>query len=186
MAIQNLLFKGWFNDRTNSRLSAMFNSVRRFSINASGVDVNGTLGVSGTATFSGDTAFSGAMTGARLNALITTDATIDVTAAQSGRTFIASKTSATQTFDLPAATNAGAVYTFKCGHADGEILIDPDGTDDIQCKATNSAGANVVNTDGTGLKNTAASNLLGDYLTIVADGSGKWYTVAQSGIWASQ
>lgn len=177
---------GWFKDVANSRLSALYEGVRRFSINSSGVDVNGTLGVSGTATFAGATAFVGAMTGARLSASVTTAATIDVTAAQSGLTFIASRTSSTQVFSLPAATATGAVYTFKCGHADGEILIDPDGTDDIQCKATNSAGANIVNTDGTGLKNTAASNILGDYLTLVADGAGKWHTVAQSGIWASQ
>lgn len=115
-----------------------------------------------------------------------TEATPTLTAAESGKVCVATKASATQTFTLPAATVAGAEFTFACGHADGEILIDPAGTDVIGAKAANDAGADITPAGGTGIKNTAATNVIGDYITLVADGVSKWYTVAQSGIWASQ
>lgn len=111
---------------------------------------------------------------------------VTLTQADAGKTVLATKSSATQTFTLPAATVSGVRFTFCCGDAGGEILIDPAGTDDISCKATNDAGSAINNTDGSGLKNTAATNVIGDYLTLISDGVGKWYTVAQSGIWASQ
>lgn len=105
---------------------------------------------------------------------------------ESGKTVIATAASGTQTFVLPAATVAGCEFTFICGHASGEILVDPAGTDDMLIKATNDAGASILNTDGTGIKNTAATNIIGDYITLVADGVGRWYCKAQSGIWGSQ
>ena len=129
---------------------------------------------------------TGGVQGLRVAPIITSEDTRTLKVEESGAMIIATKSSTTQVFTLPAASNGGVNYTFKCASAAGEILIDPNGTDDIQCKATNDAGANIVNTDGTGLKNTAGTNVLGDYLTIEADGSGKWYTRGQSGIWASQ
>lgn len=120
------------------------------------------------------------------DSLVTTDAAVTLTQADAGKTILATKSSATQTFTLPAVTVSGVRFTFCCGDAGGEILINPAGSDDISCKATNDAGAAIDNTSGTGLKNTAGTNVIGDYLTIVSDGTGKWYTVGQSGIWASQ
>ncbi len=118
--------------------------------------------------------------------IFSTATTDTLTSEESGKMVIATLGSGTQTFTLPAATVAGATFTFKCGHASGEILVDPAGTDVIQAKATNDAGADVTPAGGTGIKNTAASNIIGDYITLVADGVSKWYTTAQSGIWASQ
>lgn len=141
----------------------------------------------GPTTFESTEAHQGAQAGVRADAQIyLTEATTTLTAAQSGKIVKATKASATQTFTLPAATAKGAVFTFICGHASGEVLIDPAGTDTIKCKATNDAGASVAPAGGTGIKNTAASNIIGDYITLVADGVSQWDCVAQSGIWASQ
>jgi len=138
-------------------------------------------------TLSGAVSFSGATNGLRRTAEIQLTGTGDtLTAGESGKTMIATKASATQTFVLPSAATAGMFFTFVCGSASGEILIDPDGTETILTKATNDAGASVAPAGGTGIKNTAASNVIGDYLTLVSDGVSKWYTVAQSGVWASQ
>lgn len=140
-----------------------------------------------TLTQVGTVSFTGEMEGVRENAQIyLTEATTTLTAAESGKIVKATKASATQTFTLPAATAKGAKFTFICGHASGEVLIDPAGTDTIKCKATNDAGASVAPAGGTGIKNTAASNIIGDYITLVADGVSQWDCIAQSGIWASQ
>lgn len=117
-------------------------------------------------------------------ALTATDAaTLTLTNEDSGRVIIATKASATQTFTLPAAS-AGLEFTFVCGHASGEILIDQAGSEVINTKAAN-AGAAIATAAGTGIKNTAATNILGDSVVLVSDGTA-WYTVNQSGIWASQ
>lgn len=115
-----------------------------------------------------------------------TEATVTLTPDQSGRVCKATRASATQVFTLPAATEEGCVFTFKNGHASGEILIDPAGTDTIQVKATNDAGAEVTPAGGTGIKNTAATDVVGDYITLIADGVSQWNAIAQSGIWATQ
>jgi hypothetical protein len=116
-----------------------------------------------------------------------TAAAVTVASTDGATTYIATKASATQTYQLPtAAAGAGARVTFVCGSAAGEILIDPAGSENIKTKAANNAGASVAPAGGTGIKNTAATNVLNDYLTLVSDGVDTWYTVAQSGIWASQ
>ena len=131
--------------------------------------------------------FTGTTTGLRTTPEITATAATDtLLAAESGAIIIATLGSGTQTFTLPAATVAGATFTFKCGSAAGEVLVDPAGSDVIQAKATNDAGADITPAGGTGIKNTAATNVIGDYITLVADGVDTWRTVAQSGVWASQ
>lgn len=119
---------------------------------------------------------------------IVTDGDRTLVATESGAMVVATKTSATQTFTLPAATVAGCTYTFKVGNGAeaGEILINPGAGYVIQCKATNDSGAEVRPAAGTGIKNTAGTNVDGDYITLVADGVVTWHTVAQSGIWAGQ
>ncbi len=143
--------------------------------------VKGALRVEGAATFDA----AGTMRG---QVILTDVATRTLIAAESGSLVLATKTSATQTFTLPAATVAGCWFMFKVanGAAGGELLIDPAGTDILQCKAANDAGAEVRPAGGTGLKNTAATNVDGDYLTLMADGVDTWHCVAQSGIWATQ
>ena len=112
------------------------------------------------------------------------DATIAVSAAVNNKVFIATKASATQTFTLPAASYTGLQYTFICGNVGGEIKILGSVGDTINCKAAN-AGASVSVAANTGIKNTAATNVLGDTITLVSDGISTWYGIAQSGIFAS-
>jgi hypothetical protein len=152
-----------------------------------GLNTDKDISFTGTTAISGTTNFTGATNGLKRTAEIQLTGTGDtLTAAESGKTMIATKASATQTFVLPSAATAGLYFTFICGSASGEILIDPAGSENITTKATNDAGASVAPAGGTGIKNTAATNVLNDYLTLVSDGVDTWYTVAQSGIWASQ
>jgi hypothetical protein len=41
-------------------------------------------------------------------------------------------------------------------------------------------------TAGTGVKNTAATNVLGDYMVLESDGVNTWHEISGAGIWASQ
>lgn len=152
-----------------------------------GVSTDKDVTLSGTTTISGATAFTGATTGVRRSFEIVASGDKTVTTAESGKVYMATASSGTQTFTLPdAGTTAGYVYQFICGHASGEILINPASGDKIRIKATEDAGASVAPAAGTGVKNTAATNVLGDHLELVFDGVDTWHMVGQSGIWASQ
>lgn len=117
--------------------------------------------------------------------------TYDLATTDSGRVYVATKTSATQTYTLPAVATAGVTFTFICGHADGEILVTPQASEAIVITTFAAVGADadtaiVAPAAGTGVKNTAATNAIGDSLTLVSSGT-KWYGVGiTSGIWASQ
>ena len=161
------------------------NTAKDVSISGA-VALSGATTISGAVTQSGSAAFTGVTTGLRITPEIIASGDDTLLAAESGKMIIATQGSTTQTFTLPAATVAGALFTFKCGHASGEILIDPAGSDVIQAKATNDAGADVTPAGGTGIKNTAATIVIGDYITLIADGVDTWRTVAQSGIFATQ
>jgi len=104
---------------------------------------------------------------------------------QSERAYIATLASGTQTFFLPSASPSGQTFTFICGSAAGEILISPRSNNTISVKASE-GGANVTPTAGTGIKNTGATNILGDRVTLMSDGSTGWHAISQSGTWASQ
>jgi len=126
-----------------------------------------------------------------VNALTSTeinlvDATKSYSVAQNGKTVIATKASGTQTFTIPAASTAGLTYSFICGHASGEILINSANSSDTFSIKASEGGASVVTAAGTGIKNTAATNVLGDHITLISNGATGWYGVAQSGTWASQ
>ena len=137
-------------------------------------------------THSGAETHTGQETGFRRDLQIyLTEATTLLTAAESNKVIVATKASATQTFTLPIATTKGLMFTFVCGDAGGEILITPNAADQISTQAA-ANGANVIPAAGTGIKNTAATNVKNDTVTLVSDGVGVWYTIAISGIWATQ
>lgn len=147
----------------------------------------------GSQTFSGNVAITGTLAvtsgmvepGGAFEIVASGDKT--VTAAMSGRTFLFTAASGTQTANLPdAGTTAGYRYRFIAGHASGEVLVTPAAGDKIRCKATFDQGASVAPAAGTGVKNTAATNVIGDLLELVFDGVDTWHMVTQSGIWASQ
>lgn len=106
---------------------------------------------------------------------------------------VGNATSGTQTYTLPAvATFTGCTITFIAGHASSEILINmaAAGTCVITTFAAVGADADTaISTDttcDTGLKNTAATNAIGDSLTLFSDGT-RWLGVGvSSGIWAQQ
>ena len=153
---------------------------------------NGTTAVS--VALSGQLAITNAgvatVTGGKTGVVSGTDATVAVTVAQSGTVFFATATSGTQTYTLPAVA-AGLTYTFIAAHAGGEILVDQAASEVITITTFAAVGADadtaiVAPAGGTGVKNTAATNAVGDSLTLVSDGTG-WYGVGiTSGIWASQ
>lgn len=146
----------------------------------------------GAETHSGAEVFSGAVTGLRQPVTVGTTATYAPAATDSGMVYIATKTSATQTYTLPTAATAGLTFTFICGHADGEILVTPAASQTITMTTFAAVGADadtaiVAPSAGTGVKNTAATNAIGNSLTLVSDGITGWYTTGiATGIWASQ
>lgn len=161
-------------------------------ITASGTTTfTGALNASGATSFSGATTFTGATAGLRRSVVTGTDATYALTAAQSGTVFVATKSSATQTYTLPSVATAGLTYTFICGHADGEILVTPAASQAIKIVTFAAVGADadtaiVAPAAGTGVKNTAATNAVTDNLTLVSDGT-QWFGIGiTGGIWASQ
>ena len=116
-----------------------------------------------------------------------TTATITVAASDTGTTYIAKRSSSTQTFTLPSASTAGLTYTFINGHVDGMIYIKGQSGDTINCKS-NADGTDRVSVSvaaTTGLRNNAATNVLGDNITLVSDGISTWWMTAQSGIFSS-
>jgi len=114
-----------------------------------------------------------------------TTPTVQPSATNNGLISIGTKASGNQTYTLPAAQVAGLIFTFVCGSAAGEILVNPVGTDTISIQATN-GGASVVTAAGIGIKNTAATNVLNDRVTLVSDGVSQWWAIEQAGIWATQ
>jgi len=143
--------------------------------------------VAGAKTFGGAVAFTGTVAGLRQSVSVTLADTIAITAAMSGTTFIATKTTATQVFTLPAAATAGLVYTFVAGagSAGGEIRIGVQTGDNIVGKTSGAQdGTALVSTVTTGLLlNTAAGNVAGDGTTLVSDGITTWYMVGPTGAW---
>ena len=145
--------------------------------------------VTGAKTFTGAATFTGATAGVRRAVSVTAADTIAITAAMSGTVFIATKASATQVFTLPAAATAGLEYTFVCGTAglDGEIHVGVFAGDLITGKihaAEN--GTALLSTVTTGLlKNTAATNVDGDFCTLVSDGVTTWYMISLAGVWSA-
>lgn len=112
---------------------------------------------------------------------------VTLAATDSAKVSVQTLASGTQTYTLPAAAAApGAVFTFICQNAGSEILVNPASTDQISIKGLVDHSTSVKPAAGTGVKNTAATNVIGDHLTLVSDGVLTWYEVAGAGIWASQ
>jgi hypothetical protein len=122
--------------------------------------------------------------------IVTTAATRTLTVSECGAVIVGNATSSTQVFTLPAAAQSGCLFTFIAGHADTEIQFKSAAV--ATCVFTHFAavGADAdtaIVTDTScegGIKNTAATNAIGDSITIVSDGT-RWLGVGiASGIWA--
>lgn len=138
---------------------------------------NATIG--GTLSVTGATAFTVAPTGPQTSLTTnsaTVGATVALTAAQSGQTFINVSTSGSPSWTLPTAAN-GLTYTFVCGNTTAGFTV-TGGTIFAKASAT---GASIT---GTTLTNTQATAVKGDTITLVCDGT-QWWMTAQSGIFAA-
>jgi len=113
---------------------------------------------------------------------------LTVTAAQTGGTFINTATGTTTTFTLPAAATAGLSYCFvEGGDAAGELLLAMATGDNVVGKihaAENGTG--IATAVSTGIKNTAATNVKGDFVCLVSDGITTYYMTSLAGVWASR
>jgi hypothetical protein len=101
--------------------------------------------------------------------------TYSLTKEMSGLIYIGTKATATQVISLPLPTTLGVVFIFICGHAGGEINIDPGA-------ATYTITGVAATKD---LKNTAATNVIGDAVVLVSDGGINWYIQSVVGTWAT-
>ncbi len=124
--------------------------------------------------------------GAVRNTEAQTAETKTVTVAESGSVFVQTRSSTTVTYTLPAAA-PGLEYTFVCGNASSEILITPATGDAIVTKIHAAQdGTALAPAAGTGIKNTAATNVAGDFIKLVSLDGTTWYGVGMAGLWASQ
>lgn len=144
--------------------------------------LGGTLAVTGTSTFTGAVTFTAApvfssgfsVTTVVQSALV--GATVALTAAQSGGVFINRSTSGSPSWTLP--TNAsGLIYTFVVANVTAGFTI-TGGTIKAKTSATGTA------ISGTTLTNTQGTAVVGDTITLVADGT-NWVATSQSGIFAA-
>lgn len=130
---------------------------------------------------------SGAVRAPRPTVINLVPTAVSLTLADASLVSVQTLASGTQTYTLPLASAApGAVFTFICQHASSEILVTPNAADQVSIKGLVDQSTSVKPAAGTGVKNTAATNVIGDHLTIVSDGVNTWYALAQAGIWASQ
>ena len=151
------------------------------------VAVNDALTVSGALAVTGATRITGALVSSRPTVINLTPTTVSLAAVESGLVSVQTLATGTQTYTLgTAASMPGAVFTFVCQHAGSEILVTPNAADQISIKGLVDHSTSVKPAAGTGVKNTAASNVIGDYLTLVSDGVNTWYEIAGAGIWATQ
>lgn len=97
-----------------------------------------------------------------------------VTEGDSGSVFIAN--AADLVFTLPA-TKAGLVYTFvnAAVSAGTGLSVSPAAADNIN-----------EGTDNKDLINSGATDVLGDSVTVVGDGSTGWFTASKIGTWAAE
>jgi hypothetical protein len=117
----------------------------------------------------------------------TTAATATLTTAESGKALVCTASSGTQVFTLPSAAVPGQKFTFICGHASGEILVNPITGQNIVGKTHGAEnGTGIATANDAGIKNTAATNVIGDFCTLVSGGGTTWYMTSVAGVWAAQ
>ncbi len=135
----------------------------------------------GSNTFSGATTFSGTLTSTGGNTRVVSQsalvgATVVLTAADSGKVLINRSTSGSPSWTLP--TNAAGLYfTFVVANVTAGFTV-TGGTIKAKTSATGTA------ISGTTLTNTQGTAVVGDTITLVADGT-NWVMTAQSGIFAA-
>lgn len=157
-----------------------FNTLKAASFGST-VAVTGAVTMASTLAVTGATSFTVAPTGpikTTVTDSATVGATVVLTAAQSGQVFKNASTSGSPSWTLPTCAN-GLMYTFICGNTTAGFTVT--GAQVIHFK-TSASGT--VLTSTTTLTNTQATAIVGDFITIVGDGTAWWMT-AISGIFAA-
>lgn len=144
------------------------------------VTLSSTLAVTGVATFTAAPVFTAAPSGPQVRTAVSQSAlvgaTVVLTSADSGSVLINRSTSGSPSWTLP--TNvAGLYFTFYVSNVTTGFTV-TGGTIKAKTSATGTA------ISGTTLTNTQATAVVGDTITLVADGT-NWVAVAQSGIFAA-
>jgi hypothetical protein len=110
-------------------------------------------------------------------------------ASECGAVIVSNATSGTQVFTLPAITNTGCMFTFVAGDAGTEIQFKSAAVATCNVSFLPAGATPVINNvndtscEG-GIKNTGATNVIGDSATIISDGV-RWLGVGlNNGIWA--
>jgi hypothetical protein len=129
---------------------------------------------------------TGILSGALHTVVLASSGTVNLTAAQSGAICANQGTSGTTTFNLPSAA-AGMKFKFvEAGNAAGELRIVPAAGDDIIGKTDASdTGTGIATSVGAGIKNTAATNVKGDFCILMAINDTDWVMVGEGGVWAA-
>lgn len=140
------------------------------------VTVGGTLNVTGVATFTAQPVFSSGTTRPNVQQSALVGATVVLTSADSGAVLINRSTSGSPSWTLP--TNvAGLYFTFYVSNVTAGFTV-TGGT----IKAKTSASGTAVS--GTTLTNTQGTAVVGDTITLLADGT-NWIAISQSGIFTA-
>lgn len=168
------------------KLEEMFNEIQQQGLNSAktgtlsgAMTFSGNNTHSGTNTFSGVNTFSGATSVvSKVTDSATVGATVVLTAAQSGQVFKNVATSGSPSWTLPTCAN-GLTYTFICGNTTAGFTVT--GAQVIHFK-TSASGT--VLTSTTTLTNTQGTAIVGDFISLVGDGTAWWMT-AISGIFAA-
>jgi hypothetical protein len=127
------------------------------------------------------------VTAASTGVISASSGTTALTAAQSGSIAVNTGTSSTTTFTLPAAA-AGLNYCFvEDGNAAGELLVGVTGKNTVVGKTHGAEdGSGIATGASTGIKNTAATNVKGDFACLVALDTSTWLMYSVAGVWASR
>lgn len=145
------------------------------------VAVTGAVTMASTLAVTGATSFTVAPTGP-IKTTVTDSAaagaTVVLTAAQSGQVFKNASSSGTPSWTLPTCAN-GLTYTFICGNTFAGFTVT--GAQVIHFK-TSASGT--VLTSTTTLTNTQGTAIVGDFISLVGDGTAWWMT-GISGIFAA-
>jgi hypothetical protein len=151
-----------------------------FLVDTSGnVTVPGTQLVTGVATFTAPPVFNGGRTPVTVTNSATVGATVVLTAANSGSVLINVSTSGSPSWTLPA-KQTGLEFTFICGNTTAGFTVTA--ADAVIHFKTSASGT--VLTSTTTLTNTQGTAIVGDFISIVCDGTA-WWMKAISGIFAA-
>jgi hypothetical protein len=149
-------------------------------VQANGLNTNKAVSFGSTLAVAGATTFTTAPTGPTLrptSSSAAAGATVVLTAADSGKVLINKSTSGTPSWTLPAVSD-GLNFTFVCGNTFAGFTV----TGGVVHLKTSASGT--VLTSTTTVTNTQATAIVGDFISIVSDGTA-WWTTSQSGIFAA-